>query len=116
MITFLCVAPSLMQNRNSRTGPSRLWLITLHSVIQVFFGRTEPNQMQDVGSGMHELARFWLHSGHNAAMAKTLLNQIWHGKVQHFGRAMRQSPACLSLLSLSKPAKPACLSLQSLSV
>ena len=31
-----------------------------HNMILAFFGRTEPNWMQEVGSGIHNLARFWL--------------------------------------------------------
>ena len=40
-------------------------LATLESMIQAFFGRMEPNQMQEVRSGIYDLAGLWLHASCN---------------------------------------------------
>ena len=37
----------------------------LHSMVQAFSGKTEPNWMREVGSGIYNSAIFWLHAGHN---------------------------------------------------
>ena len=37
----------------------------LHSLIHAFFGKMEPNQMQEVRSGVYSPVRFWLHASPN---------------------------------------------------
>ena len=39
--------------------------LVLHRRIRAFFGRTEPNRMQEVGSSVYSPAQFWLHTGCN---------------------------------------------------
>ena len=51
--------------------------LVLHSMIHASFGRTEPNWMWEVRSGIYiyDLAQFWLHTGHNG---HSCLYQTWH--------------------------------------
>ena len=35
----------------------------LHSMIRTSFGRMEPNRMREIGPGIYDAARFWLHAG-----------------------------------------------------
>ena len=39
--------------------------LVLHKMIHAIFGRTEPNLIQEVESGMYNPDRFWPHAGHN---------------------------------------------------
>ena len=50
----------------------------LHNMVQAFFGKMEPNQIQEAGSGIYTI---WPNSCCNLAMmavTKMLLNRIWH--------------------------------------
>ena len=38
----------------------------LHSMVLAFFGKMEPNRRREVRFGIYNLARFWLHAGHDS--------------------------------------------------
>ena len=54
-----CVWPKPYQAIQIRSEP------VMHNVIQAAFGGMELNRIQEVRSGIYNLAQLWLHAGHN---------------------------------------------------
>ena len=61
--------PTCFQTRCVSPNPDKATQIgsgsVSHNMIHAFFGKSELNRMREVGSGIYDPARLWLHAGRN---------------------------------------------------
>ena len=87
-----CVWPNPDQAIQIRSGS------VLRNMIHAFFGKTELKRMREVGSGIYDPGRFWLHAGRN--------DHNWQPKRFRIGSSMFTGTTIVSDINTTSSATP----------